>query len=146
MYTYYCTINNVVDGDTVNVDIDLGFNMWVKKESVRLFGIDAPESRTKDLVEKKFGLYTKEVVEKFLPVGTRQELVTVKPQAGKYGRILGEFVVDDPDVPGHKFNLNRWLVDNNLAVWYDGSFSRDKLKDFHHENRKILIKEGKVLL
>jgi micrococcal nuclease len=56
MYEYRCKIAKVIDGDTVDVDIDLGFGMWMHKERIRLHGIDTPESRTRDLVEKKFGL------------------------------------------------------------------------------------------
>ena len=56
MYEYRCRIDRVVDGDTVDVDIDLGFGVWLREERVRMYGIDTPESRTRDLVEKKYGL------------------------------------------------------------------------------------------
>ena len=78
MYEYKCKIVRVVDGDTVDVDIDLGFGMWMHKERVRLYGIDTPESRTRDLEEKKFGLFAKKYVEEYLPVGTSQTLKTHK--------------------------------------------------------------------
>ena len=55
MYEYRAKLINIVDGDTVDVDIDLGFGVWIKDERVRIMGIDTPESRTRDLVEKKFG-------------------------------------------------------------------------------------------
>ena len=60
MHEYRCTIRRVVDGDTVDVDIDLGFGIWVRNERVRLYGIDTPESRTRDLEEKKCGIYAKQ--------------------------------------------------------------------------------------
>ena len=60
MYEYKCKIVKVVDGDTVDVDIDLGFGCWLKDERVRVMGIDTPESRTSDKVEKIFGLKAKE--------------------------------------------------------------------------------------
>ena len=60
MHEYRVNIVKVVDGDTVDVDIDLGFGIWMKNERVRLFGIDTPESRTRDLEEKKYGLAAKE--------------------------------------------------------------------------------------
>ena len=60
MYEYKCKIIKVVDGDTVDVDIDLGFGVWMKDERVRIMGIDTPESRTRDVIEKKFGLSAKE--------------------------------------------------------------------------------------
>ena len=60
MHEYSCVITRVVDGDTVDVDIDLGFGIWIHKERVRLYGIDTPESRTRDLVEKKYGFAAKD--------------------------------------------------------------------------------------
>lgn len=142
MYIYNVIIKDVIDGDTVKCDIDMGFNHWMMNQNIRLYGIDAPESRTKDLVEKKFGLLTKEEVEKYLPIGERVQMVSVMSQKGKFGRILGEFLVSDGN--GKSFNLNRHLLDNNLAVKYDGSSSRDELKEEHHKNRKRLIAEGKL--
>ena len=66
MYEYKCKVTRVVDGDTVDIDIDLGFGVWLHKERVRIYGIDTPESRTRDLEEKKFGLMAKEFVKKFV--------------------------------------------------------------------------------
>ncbi|SVE26486.1 uncharacterized protein METZ01_LOCUS479340, partial [marine metagenome] len=60
MYEYNCKILRVVDGDTVDVDIDLGFGIWHHKERIRIYGLDAPESRTRDKVEKVFGKYAKQ--------------------------------------------------------------------------------------
>ena len=65
MYEYRCKIVKIIDGDTVDVDIDLGFGVWLHKERIRLYGIDTPESRTRDLEEKKYGLNAKELVETF---------------------------------------------------------------------------------
>ncbi len=62
MYEYRCKVIRVVDGDTVDIDIDLGFGVWLHKERVRIYGIDTPESRTRDKEEKKFGLMAKEFV------------------------------------------------------------------------------------
>ena len=75
MYEYNAKILRIVDGDTIDVDIDLGFGVWIHKERVRLEGIDTPESRTKDLEEKKFGLLSKEYVRGLLPVGSIVKLV-----------------------------------------------------------------------
>jgi micrococcal nuclease len=146
MYIYNVVIKQVIDGDTIKVDIDLGFNMTLNDQNIRLYGIDAPESRTSDIVEKKFGILTKSVVEKFLPVGTRTQMVSVLSQRGKFGRILGEFLVNDPDLFGHgsRFNLNKYLIDNHLAVAYDGDVSRDSLNTAHHKNRMKLINEGMI--
>ena len=93
MYEYKCRIDRVIDGDTVDVDIDLGFGVWLRKERVRMYGIDTPESRTRDLEEKKYGLAAKAFVLAFLPVDSEQTLRTRKDGKGKFGRILGEFIV-----------------------------------------------------
>ena len=78
MYEYKCEIVKIVDGDTIDVNIDLGFGTWIHNERIRLYGIDTPESRTRDLEEKKAGLYAKKCVEGFMPVGSSQVLMTKK--------------------------------------------------------------------
>lgn len=94
MYEYRCIINRIVDGDTVDVDIDLGFNAWLHDQRIRLAGIDAPETRTRDLVEKAEGLAAKARAEELVPVGSRQILLSREFQ-GKYGRIIGDFKIGD---------------------------------------------------
>lgn len=91
MYIYNCIIERVIDGDTVVVDIDLGFDVWLKGESVRLSGIDAPEVRTRDLEEKERGFAAKEFLEGLLPAGSKQVLISDSFNRGKYGRIVGDF-------------------------------------------------------
>ena len=81
MYEYYCIIERVVDGDTVDVRVDAGFDIWTKQR-VRLLGIDTPESRTRDLREKKFGKLATVRVEELLPVGSKQSIVMVTDQDG----------------------------------------------------------------
>jgi len=97
MYEYRCVIRRIVDGDTVDVDIDLGFEVWVMNQRVRLVGIDAPETRTRDLEEKEQGLASKAFVERLLPVGSNAILVSkdYNGDKGKYGRIIGDFKVYD---------------------------------------------------
>ena len=93
MYEYRCKIRRVVDGDTVDIDIDLGFGVWLHKERVRIYGIDTPESRTRDKEEKKYGLMAKEFVKQFVK-GDSIKLTTQKYDAkGKFGRILGDIIV-----------------------------------------------------
>ena len=70
MFEYNCTIVRVVDGDTVDVDIDLGFGVWLRKQRIRFHGVDTPESRTRDLEEKKYGLIAKQKIKDFMPVGS----------------------------------------------------------------------------
>ena len=94
MYEYKCKILKVVDGDTVDVDLDLGFGVWLRNERVRIMGIDTPESRTSDRVEKVFGLAAKERLTSLLGVDAILETQVSKNgenMKGKFGRILGNF-------------------------------------------------------
>ena len=98
MYEYRATIVKIVDGDTVDVDIDLGFGVVLKDERVRVMGIDTPESRTRDKVEKKFGLAAKARLKELL--GKTTVLKTQinrngEDMKGKFGRILGDFSTED---------------------------------------------------
>ena len=131
MYEYRCKIVKIIDGDTVDVDIDLGFGVWMHKERIRLYGIDTPESRTRDLDEKKYGLIAKGWIEKFMPVGSMQTLITQKDKSGKFGRILGKFRVND----GHyDIILNDWMISNHHAVAYYGQSKQD-IAEQHIINR-----------
>ena len=142
MPEYRCTIRRVVDGDTVDVDIDLGFGIWVRNERVRLYGIDTPESRTRDLEEKKCGIYAKQCVEAFMPVDSNQTLKTYKDKVGKFGRVLGEFVVYDPE-QDRQTTINEYMIRNKIGVAYSGK-SKDDIKQEHLDNRKFLYESGKI--
>ena len=131
MYEYRCKIVKIVDGDTVDVDIDLGFGVWMHKERIRLYGIDTPESRTRDLDEKKYGLIAKGWIEKFMPVGSMQTLITQKDKSGKFGRILGKFRVNDGS---YDIILNDWMISNHHAVAYYGQSKQD-IAEQHIINR-----------
>ena len=136
MYEYRCKVTRVVDGDTVDVDIDLGFGVWMHKQRIRLHGIDTPESRTRDLEEKKYGLLAKEHIKSFMPVGSMQTLVTVKDKAGKYGRILGKFLIYDKKTDA-QMTINDWMIREHHAVAYFGQ-SKDAIEEEHLVNRKLL--------
>jgi len=149
MYEYHCKIIKVIDGDTVDVDIDLGFGVWLKKERVRVNGIDTPESRTRDKEEKKFGLISKNRVKQLLPVGSTQILKTEsdrngEDKKGKFGRILGDFVFTK-SVDGGRLTdrLSDVLIDENMAVKYHGQ-SKDDIAEQHIKNREVLIGRGLV--
>ena len=124
MYEYRCKIVRVVDGDTVDVDIDLGFGIWMHKERIRVYGIDTPESRTRDVTEKVFGKLATEAVKTFLPEGSMQTLVTVQDKAGKFGRVLGNFLIYDAK-EDRQTTLNEWMVKNHFAVEYSGQSKRE---------------------
>ena len=140
MYEYKCKILRVVDGDTVDVDIDLGFGVWMHKERVRMMGIDTPESRTRDRVEKAFGLASKDRLKELLPIGSIQVLKTEidrsgEDKKGKFGRILGDFLVDDDR------RCTDILVEEGHAVAYFGG-SKDEVDAQHMANRTRLLENG----
>ena len=136
MFEYSCTIVKVVDGDTVDVDIDLGFGVWLKKQRIRLYGIDTPESRTRDLEEKKYGLAAKAFVLACLPIGSTQTLTTVQDKTGKYGRILGKFKAYDSDLDAW-VNMNQWMIIKHLGVEYHGQ-SKEDITEQHLANRELV--------
>ena len=134
MYEYKCRVVRVIDGDTVDVDIDLGFGVWLHKERVRLYGIDTPESRTRDLEEKKYGLAAKKFLTNMLEDEGGIILKTHKDAEGKFGRILGELwrTTDYGDQ-----SINQYLVDKHHAVRYYGQ-SKDDIKEEQVKNRELV--------
>lgn len=142
MYEYRCKVIRVIDGDTVDVDIDLGFDIMLRDERVRIMGIDTPESRTRDKVEKKFGLASKVRLKELIggksgPILKTQINKKGEDMRGKFGRILGDFVTDDGRL------VTEILVEEGHAVAYFGG-SKEEIQDKHMANRKKLIREGLV--
>jgi micrococcal nuclease len=143
MYEYRVNVLRVVDGDTVDVDIDLGFGVWLRKERVRIMGIDTPESRTSDSVEKVFGLASKNRLKELL--GEEAILKTQIDKSGedakgKFGRILGDFMCV---VDGETRTVSNVLITEGHAVEYWGQ-SKDDIQEAHMINRQRLVGEGKV--
>ena len=134
MYEYKATIVRVVDGDTVDVDIDLGFDTWLHNQRIRLYGIDTTECRTRNKKEKAHGLLAKEYVQKALVVGRTYALTT--KEKGKFGRFLGEFKTG-------KGLITKLLVKEGLAVPYTGQ-NKAEVAAMHELNRIALIEEGKL--
>ena len=114
MYTYKAKLDRVVDGDTVDAYIDLGFDISVHKR-IRLAGIDSPESRTRDLEEKARGLAAKDRLIDLLKDG---KFTLESKEVGKYGRVLGVLLVDDAN--NNFININKTLVEEGYAVEYWG--------------------------
>jgi len=145
MYEYRATIVKVVDGDTVDVDIDLGFGIVLSDERVRVAGIDTPESRTRDKEEKKFGLAAKARVKQLL--GKTCVLKTQinkdgEDMKGKFGRILGDFNVYDSATDRWRM-LTEILVSEGHAVPYHGQ-NKDDVQKAHLANRVKLLEDGIV--
>ena len=129
------SIVKIIDGDTFDCIMDLGFDVLLEAR-VRMMGIDTPESRTRDLEEKKFGLLAKEYLTEKL--STEDIIVTteVDNEKGKFGRILGW-------VWCNGVNINNQMIDEHMAVAYHGQ-SKDDIEQQHLANRTILQEQGKV--
>jgi|TARA_R110001592_G_scaffold73866_1_gene224963 micrococcal nuclease len=134
MYEYNCKVEKIVDGDTIDVVLDLGFDILYKSR-VRLYGIDTPESRTRNLDEKVRGKMASAFLRKAIEEGEKVCIQTkLKDSRGKFGRVLGDVVVDG-------VNINQSMVDNHHAVKYFGQ-SKDDIEEEHLKNRQILIDNG----
>jgi len=135
MYEYGCTVTRVVDGDTIDVIIDLGFSI-LHKCRVRLYGIDTPESRTRDKDEKVRGKLAGKYLKDAIDKGDTIVLQTkMKDSKGKFGRVLANIIVDD-------ININQAMIVNHLAVRYHGQ-SKEDIEAQHLINRETLINLGK---
>ena len=124
MYVYKIKrLNSVVDGDTIDCDIDLGFDISINQR-IRLAGIDTPESRTKDLNEKKLGLESKDFLKKKLSECKGNLVIKTEKidSTEKYGRILGWLYEDDKEI-----SFNQIMIDEGYAWSYLGE---KKVKDF----------------
>jgi micrococcal nuclease len=137
---YDVHVVKVVDGDTVDVDIDLGFGICLKDERVRIMGIDTPESRTSDKVEKVFGLAAKDRLYSLLEKDAK--LITTEDKSGedmkgKFGRILGDFRAADGRL------VTEIMIEEGHCVPYHGE-SKDDVQAQHMVNRERLLAEGVV--
>ena len=137
LYEYSCTIRSITDGDGLRVDIDLGFGVTLRGDdgrgvNIRLFGVDAPESRTRNRQEKAHGLLAKKFVQEHCQVGERYILRT--KEKGKFGRWLGE-------IKTRTGLITKLLIKNKLAVEYHGQ-NKKEIKAAHEANRKALVEAG----
>ena len=140
---YDVVVVKIVDGDTVDVDIDLGFGVTLRDERVRIMGIDTPESRTRDKVEDLFGEAAKERLKVLMKDGGK--LITTEDRKGedmkgKFGRILGDFKVD---YNGEMKKVTEILTEEGHCVPYFGG-SKEETQAAHEVNRVRLLSEGLV--
>ena len=134
MYEYGCKVTRVVDGDTIDVDLDLGFDI-IYKCRVRLYGIDTPESRTRNKDEKVRGKLAAKFLQDAISNGENVILQTqLKDSKGKFGRVLASVIVDG-------INVNQQMITNHMAVRYEGQSKKD-IQLEHLKNREILIQRG----
>ena len=140
MFDYNFKLVKVVDGDTIDVDIDLGFGVWLRNQRIRMMGIDTPESRTSDDEEKVYGLLAKQRLTNLL--ADAKVLRTFQDERGKYGRILGEVVC-------YYAAEDRWagsseiMIAEGHGVKYEGQ-SKDDIQEAHLANRDKLKAQGLV--
>ena len=141
MYEYKAKVNRVVDGDTVIVDIDLGFDVWLNNQYVRLAGVDTPELKSKDKGHRAAGLLAKEKLTNLLK---DSEYVALKSEnfereEDKYGRILGVIWLPSGT------NVNNFLLNNHYGVSYKGENKAETMKA-HAANIELLISKGEIKL
>ena len=134
MHEYKVKIRRIVDGDTVDVDIDLGFDTILSKQRIRLYGIDTPESRTRDKEEKFYGKLSAKFLKEQCKNSSEIFLKTYLDKKGKFGRILGELIVDG-------VNINKMMIEKYMAVEYHGQ-SKDEIDKEHQINRVQLNRQG----
>src|SRR6056300_547623 len=140
---YDIRVLKVVDGDTVDVDIDLGFGVCLKDERVRIMGIDTPESRTRDKVEDLFGEAAKARLKELMKHGGK--LITTEDKdgedmKGKFGRILGDFKVE---YNGEMKRVTEIMIAEGHCVPYFGG-SKEEVQAQHMKSRERLLEEGVV--
>jgi len=139
MYTYKADVIKIIDGDTIDVNIHLGFNVILYKQRIRLMGIDTPESRTRNLEEKERGLLSKAYVENKCPVGSTIMIESL--DRGKFGRILGNIWAANEEDAHADNTINKKMILEGFAVEYFGG-NKDAIEAGHAANREILIEKG----
>lgn len=139
MYNYKAVVNRIIDGDTVVLDIDLGFDQWSKNQSVRLYDTDTPEVRTRNDIEKLAGFLAKDEVANHLIVGSTVLLNSIEYNRGSFGRIIGRII------SAENVDIGKMLKENRLATPWEGLTKEERLK-LENENIQYLIDSGKIVL
>lgn len=138
LYFYACLPRRVIDGDTIEVDIDLGFDNWIFKERVRLDNLDCPEIRTRDLVEKEFGvLASSRVYELLFENSTKEHILFSKEYHRRdgFGRVIGDILINGTD------SLRDTLINERHGVpWLPND--REQMERLHIENRDYILNSG----
>lgn len=136
------SVGRIIDGDTIDVAIDLGFDVCTKQR-IRLMGIDTPESRTSDKIEKVFGKQAKKVLKEWCmkAVASEKDDIDIELRCSeadprdKYGRVLAEVWICEDD---NWTNVNQWMCENGYAVPYLGQ-NKDDVAEQHERNRHRMV-------
>jgi micrococcal nuclease len=139
MYEYKATVKRVIDGDSLVLDIDLGFYMFMNETKIRLYGLDTPEMNSEDPLLRLQAVLATRYLYDNLPVGSKVTIKTILDKREKYGRLLATIITQDG------FNLNDGLLENKLAINYK-NLTRDEQIAKHYENQQYLIERGFIIL
>lgn len=139
MYEYKATVKRIIDGDSLILDIDLGFYMFMNETKIRLYGLDTPEMNSEDpLLRLQAVLATRYLFDN-LQIGEKVIIKTVLDKREKYGRLLATIITKDG------LNINEGLIQNKLAVSYH-NLTREEQIQKHLENQEYLINKGFIIL
>ena len=140
MTDYKAKVTRVIDGDTFDCTLDLGFDIYLQQRC-RMTGIDTPESRTRDKEEKNRGLLSKQYLKDLLKKAKNNVILRCDDgdETGKFGRVLAQVIHKAQD--GTELNINKEMIANGYAVEYKGQ-SKDDVQDEHDANRQKLIEAG----
>ena len=139
MYEYKATVKRIIDGDSLVLDIDLGFYMFMNETKIRLYGLDTPEMNSEDPLLRLQAIMATRYLFDNLKIGEKVTIKTVLDKREKYGRLLATMFTNDG------LNINEGLIQNKLAVSYH-NLTRDEQIQKHYENQDYLINKGFIIL
>ena len=139
MYEYKATVKRIIDGDSLVLDIDLGFYMFMNETKIRLYGLDTPEMASEDPLLRLQAIMATRYLFDNLKIGDKVTIKTVLDKREKYGRLLATIITNDG------LNINEGLIQNKLAVSYH-NLTRDEQIQKHYENQDYLINKGFIIL
>jgi len=139
MYEYKATVKRIIDGDSIVLDIDLGFYMFMNETKIRLYGLDTPEMNSEDPLLRLQAIMATRYLYDNLQIGEKVTIKTVLDKREKYGRLLATITTKDG------LNINEGLIQNKLAVSYH-NLTRDEQIQKHYENQEYLINKGFIIL
>lgn len=139
MYEYKATVKRIIDGDSLVLDIDLGFYMFMNETKIRLYGLDTPEMNSEDPLLRLQAIMAIRYLYDNLQVGEKVTIKTVLDKREKYGRLLATVFTKEG------LNINEGLIQNKLAVSYH-NLTRDEQIQKHYENQEYLINKGFIIL
>jgi len=139
MYEYKATVKRIIDGDSLILDIDLGFYMFMNETKIRLYGLDTPEMTSEDPLLRLQAIMATRYLFDNLKVGDKVTIKTVLDKREKYGRLLATIITKEG------LNINEGLIQNKLAVSYH-NLTREEQIQKHYENQEYLINKGFIIL